>query len=117
MDCQEYLKDASKVTSKSRLKSSKSSGQICKIIAILAILAQIAKALPQPPAELFKLKQNKILNPGGRRGLEVERSHGVQAARVRISPTLLFFVEINRDLFLSIAESGSVVKRKEVGEA
>ena len=27
------------------------------------MLAQVAKALPQPPAELFKLKQNKILNP------------------------------------------------------
>ncbi len=26
-------------------------------------MAQVAKALPQPPAELFKLKQNKILNP------------------------------------------------------
>ena len=54
---------AGKITGKSRLKSSKSSGQICKIIAILAILAQVTKALPQPPAELFKLKQNKILNP------------------------------------------------------
>ena len=63
MDCEKHCKNASQVTGKSRGKSSKNGIQIFQIISVITILTQTIKALPQPPAELFKMKQNKIINP------------------------------------------------------
>ena len=63
MDCKKHRKNASQITGKSRGKSGKNGIQIFQIISVINILLQAVKALPQPPAELFKMKQNKIINP------------------------------------------------------